>query len=215
MSSILKNVFTTEEVSEIKNQINFIVNTKHVEMENQNVFDPEPMVQYSYLNQGRRDTYGISFSPSVVQKITKIANKLLEDGSQSVNLTEVQYTEYSGDMKGNPSLGIHFDGGKDCDMILDYQLESNISWGIGIDEEVYTLKDNELLLLNPVTKIHYRPKKKFNRGDLIRMIFFKFSTGKSNFVSPVILEEKMKKIEFVFNNYYLKESDWWNKVIQH
>ena len=207
MSSILKNVFTTEEVSEIKNQINFIVNTKHVEMENQNVFDPEPMVQYSYLNQGRRDTYGISFSPSVVQKITKIANKLLEDGSQSVNLTEVQYTEYSGDMKGNPSLGIHFDGGKDCDMILDYQLESNISWGIGIDEEVYTLKDNELLLLNPVTKIHYRPKKKFNRGDLIRMIFFKFSTGKSNFVSPVILEEKMKKIEFVFNNYYLKESD--------
>lgn len=215
MSSILKNVFTTEEISEIKNQINFIVNTKHVEMENQNVFDPEPMVQYSYLNQGRRDTYGISFSPSVVQKITKIANKLLEDGSQSVNLTEVQYTEYSGDMKGNPSLGIHFDGGKDCDMILDYQLESNISWGIGIDEEVYTLKDNELLLLNPVTKIHYRPKKKFNRGDLIRMIFFKFSTGKSNFVSPVILEEKMKKIEFVFNNYYLKESDWWNKVIQH
>ena len=207
MSSILKNVFTTEEISEIKNQINFIVNTKHVEMENQNVFDPEPMVQYSYLNQGRRDTYGISFSPSVVQKITKIANKLLEDGSQSVNLTEVQYTEYSGDMKGNPSLGIHFDGGKDCDMILDYQLESNISWGIGIDEEVYTLKDNELLLLNPVTKIHYRPKKKFNRGDLIRMIFFKFSTGKSNFVSPVILEEKMKKIEFVFNNYYLKESD--------
>jgi hypothetical protein len=25
----------------------------------------------------------------------------------------------------------------------------------------------------------------------------------------------MKKIEFVFNNYYLKESDWWNKIIQH
>lgn len=215
MSSILKNVFTTEEVSEIKNQINFIVNTKHVEMENQNVFDPEPMVQYSYLNQGRRDTYGISFSPKIVQKITKIANELLEDGSESVNLTEVQYTEYSGDMKGNPSLGIHFDGGKDCNMILDYQLESNISWGIGIDEDVYTLKDNELLLLNPVTKIHYRPNKKFNSGDLTRMIFFKFSAGEGNFFSPVISKEKMKKIEFVFNNYYLKESDWWNKVIQH
>jgi hypothetical protein len=207
MSSVLKNVFTTEEVNEIKNQINFIINTKHVEMENQDVFDPEPMVQYSYLNQGRRDTYGIIFSPKIIEKITKIANKFLNPGSDLVRLTGVQYTEYSGDMKGNPSLGIHFDGGKDCDMILDYQLESNISWGIGIDEEVYTLKNNELLLLNPVTKIHYRPKKKFNNDDLVRMIFFKFSSGKSNFVSPVLSEEKMKKIESIFNYYYSKENN--------
>jgi hypothetical protein len=207
MSSILKNVFTTEEVKEIKDQINFMVNTKHVEMENQEVFDPEPMVQYSYLNQGRRDTYDIRFSPRVVQKITKIANELLDDGLESVSLTGVQYTEYSGDMKGNPSLGIHFDGGKDCDMILDYQLESNVSWGIGIDEEVYTLEDNELLLLNPVTKIHYRPKKKFHSGDLTRMIFFKFASGNGNFVSPSISEEKMKRIEYIFNDYYSKESN--------
>lgn len=207
MSKVLKNVFTIEEVKEIKDQINQMVSSKHVEMDNQEHFIPEPMVQYSYLNQGRRDTYEIAFSDKIIEKITNIANGLIDYGSDKVRLTSVQYTEYSGDMKGNPSLGIHFDGGQDCNLILDYQLESNISWGIGIDEDVYVISDNELLILNPVTQIHYRPIKKFNSGDLIRMIFFKFSAVGDHFVSPTISEEKMKRIELIFNQYYLKENN--------
>jgi hypothetical protein len=206
MSKVLTDVFTIEEVNEIKDQLNHMVNSKHVEMENQEKFYPEPMVQYSYLKQGRRDTYEITFSDSIIEKITNIANDLIDSESDRVRLTSVQYTEYSGDMLGNPSLGIHFDGGQDCNLILDYQLESNTSWGIGIDEDVYVLSDNELLVLKPVTQIHYRPIKKFNSGDLLRMIFFKFSAVGDHFVSPTISEEKMKRIEVIFNEYYLKEN---------
>jgi len=202
MSKILKNVFTTEEVNNIKDQINHMVMSKSVEMEDQIHFIPEPMVQYSYLNQGRRDTYEIQFPDTIVDKITKIANELLPEGDPEVKLTSVQYTEYSGDMQGNPSLGIHFDGGKECDMILDYQLDSNISWGIGIDEYVYTLSDNELILLNPVTKIHYRPTRKFDKGEILRMIFFKFASPQGEFSSPQISEEKMARIRSIYEDYY-------------
>jgi hypothetical protein len=205
MNNILKNVFTKEEIDKIESSINNPKNSKFVDMPNQVQFDPQPLVKYSYLNQGRSDTYEIEFDNSIIDKITKIANSFIEDSSLAVSLTSIQYTEYSGDMDGNPSLGIHFDGGSHCDMILDYQLESNISWGLGVDEEVYTLSDNELLLLNPVTKIHYRPIKKFNPGDFMRMIFFKFSSEGSNFISPEISKDKMERIQSIYNNYYLME----------
>lgn len=196
----LTNVFSEDEIKEVKNTIKETLDKSKInEFLDQTEHDQEPYNQYIYLNQGRKDLYHIEFSHNIIDKITKIANEMFE---KDLFLCGVQYTEYVGDLTGNPTLGIHYDGG-DVDFILDYQLESNHTWGIAIEEDVYEINDNELMLLRPVSNLHYRPIKQFDKNHYLKMIFFKFMeknmhTYKSNQVS----KETLNKINYIFENYY-------------
>jgi hypothetical protein len=74
---------------------------------------------------------------------------------------------------GEPSLSPHFDGDS-TDLIVNYQLEANTDWPVGLDTEIVKLDNNSALLFNPNTSVHWRPVKKFEEGEYVRMIFFRF-----------------------------------------
>ena len=86
--------------------------------------------------------------------------------------SEVLFSRYSIEY-GKPNLPPHFDG-DDTDLILDYQLESNADWPIGLDTSLYTLKDNQALAFNPNEKVHWRTHRAFQDDEYVSMLFFRF-----------------------------------------
>jgi hypothetical protein len=74
---------------------------------------------------------------------------------------------------GKPNLPPHFDG-DNTDLIMTYQLSSNRTWGVGVDLNVYDLEDNDGVIFHPNESIHWRPHAKFEDGEFVRVVFFRF-----------------------------------------
>jgi uncharacterized protein (DUF488 family) len=102
-------------------------------------------------------------------KIYDLANSLSD---KKVHLASAAYAYYS-NIHGEPNLPPHFDSDT-TDLIIDYQLESNISWDLGINTELYPLEDNSAIVFNPNTNIHWRPHRRFEDGEYVKMLFFRF-----------------------------------------
>jgi hypothetical protein len=108
------------------------------------------------------------------EKITKICSDLL---GIDLTFTHVGYAEYN-NLYGNPNLPPHFDGDNNI-LVVDYQLESNTSWNLGVDLQSYDLQDNSALIFNANEHIHWRPHKIFKDGEYIKMLFFRFYDAKN------------------------------------
>lgn len=204
-SLIIKNFFSQEELEIVNNIVNDAVNkSTKLNFDNQVKHNILPNEQYIYENQGRKDIYRIQFPDSIVNKIVNEANNLT---GKDFFLYSVQYTEYVGNLNGNPSLGIHSDEGVG-EYTLDYQLQSSVSWGIGINESVYEIEDNDVLLLNSITTLHYRPVKKFKNDDYVKMILFRLAEKNiPRYESPKPDQEQLDKIQYVYNNYYKENNE--------
>jgi hypothetical protein len=200
---IIKNFFSNDEVNIIKDTINNAIESSvPVYFDNQESHNIYTNEQYIYSNQGRKDIYRIKFPDHIVDKLINEINRITK---KDFFLYSVQYTEYVGDLNENPSLGIHSDNGI-AEYTLDYQLESNTNWAVGIDDNVYEIEDNDILLLKSITTLHYRPVKKFKKNDYIKMILFRFvEKDIPKYEKPEFDDIKLNKIQDIFNNYYKKE----------
>ena len=124
---------------------------------------------------GRLNVHGFQTPDSVVERIEALVD----------SFSEVKLSSYGGcscviysNEYGEPTLPPHYDG-DDNDLIIDYQLSSNTTWGIGVNLEVYELEDNSAIMFNPNTNIHWRPIKKFEDGEYVIMLFFRFFNEKN------------------------------------
>lgn len=120
-------------------------------------------------NLGRQIKVSITFASDLTNKVTDIANNV---SGNELLLSSITYVEYN-NKYGTPNLPPHFDGDTN-DLIFNFQLESNTSWNLGLDLEVYELEDNSALLFNPNELIHWRPIKEFQDNEYVKMIFFRF-----------------------------------------
>ena len=98
------------------------------------------------------------------------------DIRKDLSLKNMTSVEYSSDY-GEPNLPPHFDR-DDTEVIINLQILSNTTWGVGVDEEVFYIEDNTAVIFNPNTHIHWRPIKKFGPGEFVQMIFFRFGDDK-------------------------------------
>lgn len=89
-----------------------------------------------------------------------------------LELKGIDTVEYSSEF-GEPNLPPHYDG-DNTEVIVNYQLKSNTNWGVGVDEQVFYIEDNTAIAFNPNEHIHWRPIKKFEPGEYVRMVFFRF-----------------------------------------
>ena len=125
-------------------------------------------------NLGRVQLIIKNLEHDIVTKLSNIADSVL--GFES-RLSSATYVEYNAKY-GNPNLPPHFDGDFN-DLIINYQLSSNVAWGLGIDFDLYQLNDNSAILFNPNKNVHWRPKKTFKDGEFVKMIFFRFQNSKN------------------------------------
>jgi hypothetical protein len=163
--SIVKNIFSTEDLNFIKNAID------KNEQNNVNIVDP--ILGRKFL--------GILKDFST-KEITRKLYKVVEQATDlPLSMANAYCFEYSGKY-GKPNLPPHFD----CDgndLIINMQIESNTQWDLGLNLELYTLEDNSALVFNPNTEIHWRVHKEFNEGEYVRMLFVRFCnlTTKSDY----------------------------------
>jgi hypothetical protein len=202
---IVDNVFSGGQIQSIKESIEHELRIRDLVIKSAQSPELTPENKTIIFKEtGRLDLEMIKLSEEVVQTITKIANRYTEDEPFELIPFGAFYAEYSG-KHGTPSLGPHYDGG-DCNFMLDYQLEANVDWAIGMDENAYTIKDNQALTLYPLSLMHWRPKKSFKKEDYVKMIFFRFfKASKPKVESPTLSKEKLDKIQHVYENFYLEE----------
>lgn len=113
-------------------------------------------------------------SENIQENLLAIANSISDF---DCGFSGATYAEYNSKY-GTPRLPPHFDGDWN-DLIINYQLTSNTDWSIGVDLNVYEMKDNSALVFNPNKNVHWRPRKIFHEGEFVRMIFFRFYNSKN------------------------------------
>ena len=169
----LTNLFTPEELDTIK--------SLYIEASSRSNLSEEE-AQYPYEELGRFHIEGVFLPEHIQKKLEGLVNLERPEPLESLEmLNPPLYVEYNAKY-GQPNLQPHVDGDF-TDFIIDFQLESNTAWPLGLNEEVYPLEDNEALLFNPNTNIHWRPRKDFQPGEYVKMIFFRFfsKTNKSDY----------------------------------
>jgi hypothetical protein len=117
---------------------------------------------------GRMFILKLDIPEDIKEKITKICSNLL---GIDLNFTHAAYAEYS-NLYGHPNLPPHFDADENI-LVVDYQLEANTSWDLGINLKSYPLKDNSALIFNANEHMHWRPHKTFKDNEYVKMIFFR------------------------------------------
>jgi hypothetical protein len=145
------NIFLEEELKTLRD---IFKNTTNIEL--------DPVL-------GRRIVYIKEIPQTLLLKVIKLANSI---SNETVTLSNVMSVEYN-NKYGKPNLPVHFDGDTQ-DVILNFQLSSNISWDLGVNCKTYQLEDNSAVAFNPNLNSHWRPKKDFKDGDYVAMIFFRF-----------------------------------------
>jgi hypothetical protein len=204
---VLENVFTPDEVKDIRAAIDHELSTRKV-VEWDDAVDSNwhqwPIIRIKRNNLGRLDINEVPMPSSIVDKVVKIAQENSQIDSEVKSLISVTYAEYN--LKyGQPKLEVHKDNdpvrtepdpeGPEgiympppgaAGVVLTYQLESNISWQVGNNKELYTIPDNGLLMLYPRRDYHWRAVRDWKEGEFVRVLFFEMLTPNL----PPVVEDK-------------------------
>jgi hypothetical protein len=166
----INNFFSDIELEYINQSINQTINfdAKH---QDSGLYEDNPQIapQPTIHRELSRIQSRIPISDEINNRLKKMCSELLGFEVNSSGATFVRYSN----LYGNPNLPPHFDHDS-TSLVIDYQLNSNTFWDLGIDLETYPLENNSALMFNPNKQIHWRPHKTFNNEEYIDMIFFRF-----------------------------------------
>lgn len=105
----------------------------------------------------------------IIDKFYDIARDL---GETSLVISGITCVEYS-NLYGKPNLPTHFDVDNN-DLIINIQIDSNTVWPLGLNLDIYELKNNSALIFNANKEVHWRTHKEFKDGEYVRMMFVRF-----------------------------------------
>lgn len=139
--------------------------------------------QIAYLNNLIKDNYNkieLNSDPERGRDDIHIGNNVKNDIKETVLkhfleeyfVEHISYSEYN-NHHINPNLPRHKDPGYSSDSLtFDYNLDSTIDWPLCIEDECYSLSNNEAIIFSPIEQWHYRPEIIFKNEDYVRIIFF-------------------------------------------
>lgn len=178
MTLIASNVFTDNQIAAIYDSINReFANREIIEWYDSSMGHEYPkdkkFIAIKKEGLSRLDIDRLQLPEDILisakSSATEIGNKI---GVSVKNIVGVTYVEYSPKYGGSPFLNPHKDAEGDSDFILDYQLDANTSWDIGINKDVYSLNNNEALGIVTTKNYHWRKSKEWNPNDYVKMLFF-------------------------------------------
>jgi len=182
-SGILKNFFTSEEETTLRNLI-----------EANRLLEPgssrfAPMI----IQPMSRAQIEFTIPENIKEKLLLLAKQFVDD--QDLELTHYQYLDYFGKYgEGNsPNLPPHLDVENYYTKVsIDYQMSSNIDWPIVVEDQKFTLQDNEVLVFEASDRIHWRDPIILKEDDRCEVIVFHFS---NKFEHQPYAENQMSKEE--------------------
>jgi len=125
------------------------------------------------------------------EELSGVKLKLLE-----YNISRYENIEKDG-IRYYPMLWPHTDEAfKKPRVTLDYQLRSNISWPVIVDNlnsvKEYNVNDNEMITFSGTHQVHWRPKKQFNNNQFLEMIFLHFEPENSFLLNATHIKSMRK-----------------------
>ena len=179
-NTIVKDVLTEEEIQEIYKMLE----------------TPSQQYVMKRFNQKISD---FRLPESVERKIVKYCQDI--SGESDLMISEYQFARYTNIVNedgsiGAPFLSPHYDETfKEPRFTFDYQMKSNTSWPLVVEEKQFALEDNQALTFSGTHQIHWRTKKEFSSEDFVDMIFFHLKKIKSEPKSHdvnLVMNEKAK-----------------------
>ena len=135
-------------------------------------------LNYSYNNYVM-ERYGQKISnfnmpKSALDKIVKLCEEI--SGVSGLILEAYQFSRYEKFERpdgtiSNPKLIPHYDRFPEPRFTFDYQIKSNTSWPLVVEESEIALLDNQALTFSGTHQVHWRTPKEFEPGEFIDMIF--------------------------------------------
>ena len=193
----IDNVFTPDEIKEIQEAIDQeLANREVVEWDDavDSNWHKKKIIRIKRKNLGRLDLNELSLPSNIVDKVIRLAKENCQVDLKIERLISVTYAEYN--LKyGQPILEVHKDrdpirngevthtGG--AGVVLTYQLDSNVSWEVGNNKDLYTIPNNGMLVFYPRQDYHWRTIRKWNEGDFVKVLFFEMFTPNS----PKVVED--------------------------
>lgn len=147
-----KNVFTDEQIKEIY----YIIDKTKIED--------------THLQEwaGHR-AWNITFPKSIEDTITKAAREVLGDGV--ILDGDYSFARYTPEWGVECKLFPHYDTRDTQRITFDIQLNADEPWGIVVENEMYSLENNQALIFAGTQQIHWREKKKLKPNTKIDMVF--------------------------------------------
>lgn len=181
---IIKNVLSNEEIFEIYKILDQTTNKSFQE-------------DLSYTS------WHIQLPDSLIGKLTECAEAVAKEKLILKEYNLSRYHKAISDCKTlmhNPLLHPHTDEAFDSKRFtLDLQLDSNVSWDIIVDdwvsEKSFTLSDNEAITFSGTHQVHWRPKRNFEKGEYLDMLFMHFVPAEND--SPLSEDHKKEMRERV------------------
>jgi hypothetical protein len=143
--------------------------------------------------------------PSVAKKVVEHCEKI--SGESDLVISEYQFARYTNIYEedgtlGAPFLSPHYDETfKEPRFTFDYQMASNTSWPLVVEEREYALEDNQALTFSGTHQIHWRTKKVFSDEDFIDMIFFHLKKSNAEPKGAEVNSEMNKKAKHFIKVY--------------
>jgi hypothetical protein len=146
------DIFTDDQIKEIYDIVN---NTK---------------IENTHLQEwaGHR-AWNITFPKSIEDTITKAAREVLGDGI--VLEGDYSFARYTPEWGVECKLFPHYDTRDAQRITFDIQLNADEPWGIVVENEMYSLENNQALIFAGTQQIHWREKKKLKPDTKIDMVF--------------------------------------------
>lgn len=198
----IKSFFSDQEVSELKETIYKFFNNNNaitipLETLRENGRPENTLLEQEWS--GRALFIASNHIPkSIFEKISKYVK---ENYGEKLVPEGFAFTRYS-NKYGTPRLAPHYDTGH-TKFTLDYQIESNVSWKLLVENKEYVLEDNDALVFKPSYEVHWREPKILKDGEYVDMIFFHFHDGSPN--EDEKTKEEKKQIESSFQEKYQQE----------
>lgn len=207
-AKVIKDILSAEDVSRIMSVIDEEISSRTISKKDLELNKDHGVLEIEYWkDRGRIDIRDPKIPEDIIDKFYTIVNNNVEDSTQ-MGFDFVIYAEYSTRSEGNPTLIPHFDISMGSTLILDYQLESNVSWEIGLESTFFDLQDNSGLLFDPLEYIHYRPVKTFKDGEFVKMLFLRFNVAKE---LKVHTDEDYKRLHEISTAYSMSNNDSFDK----
>lgn len=155
-NKVIKDIFTDEQIVKLK----YII-----------ALNMHKMVLNNDPNRGRDDLELYEKSNNDIFD-KNIIDTVLSHFDEGYYVQHITFSDYNNNHI-NPNLPLHKDPNyPDNGLTFDYQLESNVDWPFYIDDEGFTMKDNEAIIFDPKNSWHYRPDQTFKDGEYVRIVFF-------------------------------------------
>ena len=182
-NKIVDNIFTESEISDIYKHVN---NTPEGKKSYQEAF--AHTAYYSWLPE------------HIVEKIVKVVN---DNFDTNLVLKELSFARYENSRGMNPRLFPHYDETfKEQRITFDIQVKSSLPWNIVVEDEPYTLQDNQALFFSGTHQVHWREKIAFESDDYMDMIFCHFSEENPETTPEDHYKDMDLKVKLFRDQYY-------------